>query len=241
MPAGARRSDDDVSPKLHQPARVSKPEVITFDTGNRLEGHGAPLLAREAVESRGGVALRRDRPPPRRCAREEAGTVMPSAEMSSSDATRPILRSSSSTAGVGRANRPGSESGRRSAVITSRRSSARRRRRRASTISKTRPPRSARLGAAIGARSSAGAPTEVEGRLWGVIIVASSRDEGLPAGIEHRLAAFTELVATAIANTRAREELAASRAGLVAAADDNPPADRPRLHDGAQNRLVQTS
>jgi hypothetical protein len=40
-----------------------------------------------------------------------------------------------------------------------------------------------------------------------VIIVASSRDEGLPAGIEHRLAAFTELVATAIANTQAREEL----------------------------------
>ena len=90
------------------------------------------------------------------------------------------------------------------------------------------------------ARSSAGAPIEVEGRLWGVIIVASSRDEGLPAGIERRLAAFTELVATAIANTQAREELAASRARLVAAADETRRRIVRDLHDGAQNRLVQT-
>ena len=90
------------------------------------------------------------------------------------------------------------------------------------------------------ARSSAGAPIEVEGRLWGVIIVASSRDEGLPAGIEHRLAAFTELVATAIANTQAREEFAASRARLVAAADETRRRIVRDLHDGAQNRLVQT-
>jgi len=90
------------------------------------------------------------------------------------------------------------------------------------------------------ARSSAGAPIEVEGRLWGVIIVASSRDEGLPARIERRLAAFTELVATAIANTQAREELAASRARLVAAADETRRRIVRDLHDGAQNRLVQT-
>ena len=90
------------------------------------------------------------------------------------------------------------------------------------------------------ARSSAGAPIEVDGRLWGVIIVATSRDEALPAGIEHRLAAFTELAATAIANAHAREELAASRARLVAAADDTRRRIVRDLHDGAQNRLVQT-
>jgi PAS domain S-box-containing protein len=90
------------------------------------------------------------------------------------------------------------------------------------------------------ARSSAGAPIEVEGRLWGVIIVASSRDGGLPAGIEDRLAAFTELVATAVANTQAREELAASRARLVASADETRRRIVRDLHDGAQNRLVQT-
>jgi signal transduction histidine kinase len=57
------------------------------------------------------------------------------------------------------------------------------------------------------ARSSAGAPINVEGRLWGVVTAASMRPNGLPAGIEHKLADFTELAATAIANTAAREEL----------------------------------
>jgi len=60
-----------------------------------------------------------------------------------------------------------------------------------------------------GARSSAGAPISVEGRLWGVMTVASVREEGLPAGIEHRLAGFTELVSSAIGNAQAREELRA--------------------------------
>ena len=60
-----------------------------------------------------------------------------------------------------------------------------------------------------GARSSAGAPISVGGRLWGVMTVGSVREGGLPAGIEHRLAGFTELVATAIANAQARVELRA--------------------------------
>ena len=91
-----------------------------------------------------------------------------------------------------------------------------------------------------GARSSAGAPIEVEGQLWGLMIVASVQEERLPPGIEHRLAGFTELVATAIANTQAREELAASRARLVTAADETRRRIVRDLHDGAQNRLVQT-
>src|SRR5205085_5844758 len=36
-----------------------------------------------------------------------------------------------------------------------------------------------------------------------------TREYALPAGTEHRLAAFTELIATAIANAQAREELSA--------------------------------
>ena len=60
-----------------------------------------------------------------------------------------------------------------------------------------------------GTRSSAGAPIRVQGRLWGVMTVGSVREEGLPAGIEHRLAGFTELVSTAIGNAQAREELRA--------------------------------
>src|SRR5712672_3089872 len=63
------------------------------------------------------------------------------------------------------------------------------------------------VGRAAGYRSSVGVPISVEGRLWGVIGVASTRDEPLPADIEARLAGFTELVATAVANAQARVEL----------------------------------
>ena len=62
-------------------------------------------------------------------------------------------------------------------------------------------------GRAAGYRSSVGVPISVEGRLWGAMSVASAREEPLPADTEARLAGFTELVATAIANAQARTEL----------------------------------
>ena len=52
-----------------------------------------------------------------------------------------------------------------------------------------------------------GVPITVEGELWGLIAVVSTSDEPPPPGTEERLAGFTELVATAIANAQAREEL----------------------------------
>jgi predicted ATPase/signal transduction histidine kinase len=58
-----------------------------------------------------------------------------------------------------------------------------------------------------GLRSSVGVPIRVEGRLWGVMIVALTHEELLPADTEAQLAGFTELVATAIANAQARTEL----------------------------------
>jgi signal transduction histidine kinase len=58
-----------------------------------------------------------------------------------------------------------------------------------------------------GLRSSAGVPISIEGRLWGVMVVAFTRGEQLPADTEARLAGFTELVATAVANAQARGEL----------------------------------
>jgi signal transduction histidine kinase len=51
---------------------------------------------------------------------------------------------------------------------------------------------------------------------------------------------FTELVATAISNIEARSELAASRARIVAAADEERRRVVRDLHDGAQQRLVHT-
>ncbi|MDT7702913.1 MAG: hypothetical protein QOJ30_5238, partial [Pseudonocardiales bacterium] len=56
-------------------------------------------------------------------------------------------------------------------------------------------------------RSSVGVPISVEGRLWGLILVAYTRDQPLPEDTEARLAGFTELVAAAIANAQARVEL----------------------------------
>jgi signal transduction histidine kinase len=59
-----------------------------------------------------------------------------------------------------------------------------------------------------GLRSSVGVPVSAESRLWGCIVVAFSGEGLLPADTEARLASFTELVATAIANTESRAELA---------------------------------
>jgi signal transduction histidine kinase len=91
---------------------------------------------------------------------------------------------------------------------------------------------------APGLRSSVGAPISVGGRLWGVIIAASRHEQALPTGAETRLAGFTELVAAAIANADAHAELTASRARIVAIADETRRRIERDLHDGAQQRLV---
>jgi signal transduction histidine kinase len=90
----------------------------------------------------------------------------------------------------------------------------------------------------LGSRSGVGAPIIVEGRLWGVMIAGAVGDEPLPADSEARLASFTELAATAIANADSRASLAASRARVVAAADETRRRIERDLHDGAQQRLV---
>jgi signal transduction histidine kinase len=90
----------------------------------------------------------------------------------------------------------------------------------------------------IGFRSSVGTPIVVEGRLWGVMGVGSTLVEPLPADTEVRLASFTELVATAIANAESRADLAASRARIVAAADEARRRIERDLHDGTQQQLV---
>ena len=92
----------------------------------------------------------------------------------------------------------------------------------------------------MGSRSAVGAPIVVDGRLWGVIVATSPEAGSLPADTESRLVNFTELVATAISNTEARTELAASRARIVATADKERRRVVRDLHDGAQQRLVHT-
>jgi signal transduction histidine kinase len=88
------------------------------------------------------------------------------------------------------------------------------------------------------ARSAVGVPVVVDGALWGVVAVGSRETEPLPADFEGRLAQFTELVATAIANAEDRAELDASRARIVATADATRRRIERDLHDGAQQQLV---
>jgi signal transduction histidine kinase len=60
----------------------------------------------------------------------------------------------------------------------------------------------------LGLTSGVGAPVITEGLVWGAITVLGSGPP-LPAGAENRLEMFARLVATAIANTQARANLAA--------------------------------
>jgi len=91
----------------------------------------------------------------------------------------------------------------------------------------------------MGIRSGVAAPIVVEGHLWGMIaIVGRGR---FPADAEERMAGFTELIGTAIANADSRAQLTASRARIVAAADATRRRFERDLHDGTQQRLVALS
>ena len=93
----------------------------------------------------------------------------------------------------------------------------------------------------MGLRASVGAPVVVDGELWGAVMVGSAGDLPFPRGAEQRLAEFAELVAQALANAEAREQLAASRKRLVEAAQVERRRLERNLHDGAQQRLVALS
>ena len=90
----------------------------------------------------------------------------------------------------------------------------------------------------VGYDSAVGAPVIVEGHLWGLIGASSTLGQPLPPDTEARLASFTELVATAIANADSRAELMVSRARIVAAADDARRRIERDLHDSIQQQLV---
>src|SRR5690349_24154753 len=89
----------------------------------------------------------------------------------------------------------------------------------------------------LGIRSVVASPIIVEGRLWGVVTVLTTR-RPFPPDTADRLADFTELVATAVGNAESRGELTASRARIVAAADQTRRRIERDLHDGTQQRLV---
>ncbi|HWH92697.1 MAG TPA: GAF domain-containing sensor histidine kinase [Baekduia sp.] len=97
--------------------------------------------------------------------------------------------------------------------------------------------RAARIQVSV-ARCAIGYPVVVDGGVWGAITVSIDGDVLSPADVEARLARFTDLLATAISNAASREQLAASRARVVATADETRRRIGRDLHDGIQQRLV---
>jgi signal transduction histidine kinase len=91
---------------------------------------------------------------------------------------------------------------------------------------------------AAGINCVVGCPVTVEGRVWGAMLIHWLEDEPLQGVTEARMQEFVELVGTAIANAQGRSDLLASRARVVAAADESRRRIERDLHDGAQQRLV---
>jgi signal transduction histidine kinase len=85
------------------------------------------------------------------------------------------------------------------------------------------------------------APVHLGGRLWGVLVAASAAGQPVGDGLEQQLCDFAELVAQALANADAYEQLAASRARLVEVGDAERQRLERNLHDGAQQRLVSVA
>ena len=81
-----------------------------------------------------------------------------------------------------------------------------------------------------------GVPILLDGTPWGsAAILAEGRLDG---DAELRLADFTALLASLIANVQARDDLMASRARIVVASDEARRRIERNLHDGIQQRVV---
>jgi len=83
------------------------------------------------------------------------------------------------------------------------------------------------------------APVVVDGREWGVLVAGWLERAPLPAGSDAVLADVADLVAIAVANVERRLQLVASRARIIASADQARRRIERDLHDGAQQRLVR--
>jgi signal transduction histidine kinase len=91
----------------------------------------------------------------------------------------------------------------------------------------------------LGVGAGVAFPVTVEGRVWGAL-TASTAGSPLRVGTEECLAQFAGLAAVAIANAENKAQLMVSRARVVATADETRRRLQRDVHDGAQQRLVQT-
>src|SRR5919201_1375692 len=93
----------------------------------------------------------------------------------------------------------------------------------------------------LGTHSVIAAPVIVSATLLGTLAALRSSGTAFPAESEIRLRSFGDLVAQSIANAHAQEEMRASRARIVRAADEARQKLERNLHDGAQQRPVSVS
>jgi signal transduction histidine kinase len=100
------------------------------------------------------------------------------------------------------------------------------------------PGSRAALARELGFRWSVATPILVDDRIWGVVAAGWAQPRTASTETAERIAEFTELVGTAVANAESRAELVASRARVVAAGDETRRRIERDLHDGAQQRLV---
>jgi signal transduction histidine kinase len=91
---------------------------------------------------------------------------------------------------------------------------------------------------AHGVRSAAVLPIRIGGRVWGVLIAGSTM-KWAPQACPRKCAdSFANLLGAAVSNAHSLAELTASRARVLAAADEGRRQIERDLHDGAQQRLV---
>ncbi len=93
----------------------------------------------------------------------------------------------------------------------------------------------------FGFSSLVGAPIIVSGQAWGAVAAAMAPPQTFPPGSAERVEEFARLVSLALANAEARSQLAAQRARIVSAGDEERRRLERNLHDGAQQRLVSLS
>jgi signal transduction histidine kinase len=93
----------------------------------------------------------------------------------------------------------------------------------------------------LGVRFAIAAPVIVNATLEGALVALRPSGSPFAPGAEIRLRSFGDLLSQSIANERAQEEMRASRARIVHAADEARQRLERNLHDGAQQRLVSVS
>jgi signal transduction histidine kinase len=87
-------------------------------------------------------------------------------------------------------------------------------------------------------RSTVAAPVLIGEEVWGNVAAATSRDQPLPAGCEHWLVPFAQLVGLAVESSEARRRAGTARRRLVEAADATRQRLERTLHEGVQQHLL---